>query len=139
MSRTEELVKLTALFKPPCLLPRQKRTLWTKPYLVAPALVKRKFGKGDLLLGLSPIMHRPYYYLVWVDADWYEEMGDHIDDIWFGIEDEFGYRDSEDTAPYQWPTVDDDGGCHWWEADAGDVLTPKARKRLLSQAERTNQ
>jgi hypothetical protein len=130
VSELDELRQLTSLFTPPCLLPRQKRTLWTIPHMVAPALVKRKFGKGDLLIRLYPIMHRPCYYLVWVDAEWYDDLGQYVDDIWFGIEEEFGCRDSDDTGPYHWPVVDDEGGCCWGKADIDDVLTPRARRKI---------
>lgn len=100
--------------------------------MVKPALVKRRFGKGDLLIGLSPTMHRPCYYLVWVDAEWFEdEMHEHLDDIWDGIAEEFGQHESdEDAASYQWPMVDDEGGCHWWQAQVDDILTPRARVKL---------
>lgn len=133
MDTAEELNRLTKFFSPPCLLPRQKITMWTAQYMVRPALVKRTFGKGDLLIALYPMMHRPRYYLVWVDADWFDGMSQYVDDIWFGIEDEFGSRDSDDTGPYKWPEVDDQGCCCWRKAVFDDVLTPRARKRLLAQ------
>jgi len=83
-------------FKAPCLLPRRKRTLWTQPYMVAPALVKAKFGNGKRLIALLPILHRPRYYLVWIDDQWDLENGDdwldQLDTIWQAIGDEFGSR-----------------------------------------------
>jgi hypothetical protein len=100
--------------------------------MVPPALVRKKFGKADLLLGLMPIMHRPYYYLVWVDAEWFDDMCQYVDDIWYAIEEEFGHRESEDVAPYRWPEVDDEGGCCWFKADIDDILTPRRRARLAT-------
>jgi len=124
------------LFKAPCLLPRRKCTLWTKPYMVRPALVKRHFGNGLRLLGLSPIMHRPNYYLVWVDNRWDidgDELRDALDSIWEAIGDEFGSRPADDQGTYRWPEEDSGDGCHWWEATAEDVLF----KRVLSKMRTT--
>jgi hypothetical protein len=143
MSKTEELRQITSLFKPPCLLPARRRTLWSFPSMVKPALVAKKFGKGDLLLGLSPILHRPWYYLVWVDAQWMsidsdEIMHDHVDEICDAIAEEFGSRDpDEDGGYYRWPEDDTGDGVCWWKADIDDVLTPRARKKFDLKAERT--
>lgn len=123
-------------FKPPCLLPRRKRTLWTQPHMVAPALVKAKFGNGKKLIGLLPIMHRPKYYLVWVDDSWdLENSGDvwldKLDEVWMAISQEFGERPRDSSLPYRWPEEDSSDGCCWFEADADDVLPPRMRRRYL--------
>jgi len=117
-------------FRPPCLLPRQKRTLWTTPYMVRPALVAKRFGNGRKLLALTPIMHRPHYYLVWIDDTWDLEADawlDKLEKIWDAISEEFGARRDEDH--YHWPEEDSAGGCAWWVADKDDVMSPRARRR----------
>jgi hypothetical protein len=124
-------------FKAPCLLPRRKRTLWSQPYMVRPALVKAKFGDGKRLLGLMPIMHRPCYYLVWIDSSWDIDGGvlrDHLDEMWAAIAEEFGERPYEDERPYRWPEEDASDGCSWFEADAFDVLPPRMRRRYLRRS-----
>jgi hypothetical protein len=127
-----ELRSLTKHFKPPCLLPSRKRTLWTEPYMVRPALVKQKFGNGKRLLWLSPTMHRPNYYLAWVDDGWDldSDFRDHLDDIIQAIGEEFGTRDhtSENPRPYRWPEEDLDDGCSWGEAGVDSILTPRQRR-----------
>lgn len=127
------LTALTKRFRPPCLLPRQRRTLWTKPYWVQPALVKRRFGNGKKLLALTPIMHRPNYYLVWIDDRWDLHNGDEwldvLDQIWEAIGEEFCSR-SEDSDDYQWPEEDSAGGCAWWVARPEDVLTIYRRRKM---------
>lgn len=121
-------------FKPPCLLPRRKRTLWTQPYMVRPALVKEKFGNGQRLIGLAPIMHRPYYYLVWIDDRWDLQNGDDwldkLDEVWDAIGDEFGSR-PENSKNYRWPEEDSRDGCCWFTAGADDVLPQRMRRRYL--------
>ena len=131
MSAIDPLRLLTA-FRPPCLLPPQRRTLWTRPYMVRPALVQKRFGNGKKLLGLTPIMHRPHYYLVLIDDRWDLEADDwldRLDEIWEAIAEEFGSRRDEDEA-YHWPEEDSGGGCAWWTARADDVLTVHGRRRL---------
>lgn len=127
------LESLTEALQPPCLLARRKRTLWTTPCMVRPALVRKKFGQGDLLLAISPIQHRPNYYLVWVDARWFEEetLADELDDIYEAIGAEFGSHSSDD-GPYQWPMEDFTEGCSWRKADVDDVQTPGQAKRLAT-------
>jgi hypothetical protein len=131
------LRRLVRHFRPPCLLPRRKRTLWTQPYMIRPALVKQRFGNGKRLIGLSPVLHRPAYYLVWIDDRWNlsnwdhgEKLIDHLDEIWDAIGDEFGFRDREDESSYRWPEEDSRDGCSWWEADVDDVLPRRARRQL---------
>lgn len=128
---TADLQSLTARFEAPCLLPAQKRVLWTQPHTVRPALVKATFGKADLLLALSPVLHRPRYYLVWIDARWYgdDELHRQLDAIYDAISWEFGARE-DDERPYRWPEEDFAGGASWWVADADDVLTARRRKLL---------
>jgi hypothetical protein len=106
--------------KPPCLLSRRKRYLWGRAYMVRPALVKQRFGNGKRLIALIPILHRPNYYLVYVDNGWGlsnfddDPLIDHLDDIYEQIAHEFGQRD-EDDAEYCWPEEDFDGGSSWNE------------------------
>lgn len=127
-------------FRPPCLLPRQRRTLWAQPHMVAPALVKKRFGNGKRLIGLLPIMHRPKYYLVWIDDRWdlenSQEWFDQLDGIWEQISNEFGSRPEADTGPYRWPEEDSRDGCSWFVADAFDVL-PKRRLAALRRKHAT--
>lgn len=128
-----ELRAITKHFRPPCLLPRRKRTLWTQPYMVRPALIKERFGNGRRLLWISPTMHRPNYYLVWVDDRWdlNDELRDHLDDILNAICAEFGRREPDDEKPYRWPEEDCSDGYSWGEADAESIVTSRQRRRLL--------
>lgn len=131
----DPLEVLTGMFAAPCLLPAQRRTLWTMPSMVRPALSATRHGAGDLLIGLMAMQHRPLYYLVWIDAGWWPDSGgakdefhDVLDEqIWPALEDEFGRRDSESMARYRWPEVDDDG-CVWFVAAADHVLTARKRR-----------
>lgn len=134
-----ELRSLTKHFRPPCLLPRRKRTLWTQPYMVSPALVKKRFGNGRRLIGLLPIMHRPKYYLLWIDDRWdinnSKDWLDQLDLIWDQIGEEFGQRrrdDNGDPMAYHWPEEDSEGGCAWFIANADDVLTVRQRRKLMA-------
>jgi len=123
---------LTGRFRPPCLLPRQKRTLWTQPYWVRPALIKKRFGNGKRLLALTPIMHRPHYYLVWIDSEWDLDEDvwlDRLEEIWEAISEECGSR-PEDAEEYNWPEEDSAGGCAWWFARPDDVLTVYQRRKM---------
>lgn len=99
----------------------------------------KKFGRGDLLLALYPIQHRPKYYLVWVDAKWMEDetLVDELDAIYEEIGEEFGSH-SRDDGHYQWPMEDFTDGSSWHKADSDDVLTPRQTKRLASQLRETS-
>jgi hypothetical protein len=137
MHSHDRLALLAGQFAPPCLLPRQKRTLWTQPHIVRPALVREKFGNGRHLLAIAPIMHRPLYYLVWVDDTWFggpdakkELLREHLDAIYEAIEDEFGYR--EEGAPFRWPEADFGEGTCWRSATADDIVSPRVEKRLTA-------
>ena len=102
--------------------------------MVQPAYVKARFGDGKRLIGLVPIMHRPNYYLVWIDSGWDidgDEIREALDSIWNAIGDEFGWRPYDDQGRYRWPEEDSSGGCSWFEANDYDVLTPRQRKRYL--------
>ena len=132
---------LVGRFRAPCLLPLRKRFLWGQPHMVRPALVRERFGNGKRLIVLWPIMHRPCYYLVWVDDRWCLDnwgkpplLCDELGEVYSGIEDEFGRRDPEDAGPYHWPDADLDDGCAWCEAVPGDVLPRRARLRLFRSA-----
>lgn len=98
--------------------------------MVRPALVRKEFGRADLLLAISPIQHRPSYYLVWVDSRWMEEqtMAEHVDDICDAIAEEFGSR-SWDDETYKWPMEDFAQGSVWRKASADDILTVSQRRK----------
>lgn len=120
--------KALRLFRPPCLLPRRKRILWTFPYMVRPAYVRQKFGDGMRLLGIMPVMHRPCYYLAWVDSRHginSDEFRESLHNVVDAIGDEFGFRSHEDNRPYRWPEADFSDGYSWFEADVHDVLPPR--------------
>lgn len=107
--------------------------------MVRPALVKARFGDGKRLIGLMAIMHRPFYYLVWIDSTWDldgAEIRDALDEIWEAIGDEFGSR-PYDAPDYQWPEEDSNCGCSWFKADAFDVLPPRMRRRYLRNSTST--
>lgn len=91
--------------------------------MIRPALVKQKFGNGKRLIALWPIMHRPLYYLVYVDDSWSlynsdeNPLIDHLDDIYEEIAAEFGERSDEDMDnwEYHWPEADLNDGSTWAE------------------------
>lgn len=142
----DPLEVLTAMFEAPCLLPAQRIVMWTYPRMVRPALSAVRHGAGDLLLALSPMNHRPLYYLVWIDSAWWPEGDDldldHLDDIWLALEDEFGRRERKDNGDFRrnycWPEVDDSDGCCWRRARPEDVLAARARRRLIPSWQERN-
>jgi len=129
------LQRLLSAFQAPCVLPRRKCTLWGQPAQAAPALLKQRFGNGQLLLGFSSVLHKPHYYLVWVDSSWYgppdssadEILRSHLDQITGAIEDEFGMCLNTERR-YDWPKVDPEDGYSWWKANPDDVLSPHQRR-----------
>jgi hypothetical protein len=131
------LRQLLRPFKAPCLLPRRKRTLWTQPHMVRPALVKEKFGNGKRLICLCALMHRPYYYLVWVDdrqdLENSDEWFDQLEKIWTAIAEEFGERPYGSERRYRWPEEDSSGGCAWDIAHLEDVLPRRLWRKYLHE------
>lgn len=142
MRKAINMRNLLRPYKAPCLLPRRRRTLWGSHYMVRPALVKATFGNGRKLLGLSPIMHRPNYYLVWIDDRWDLHNGpewiDLLDSVWDAIGEEFGTRRhrANGTGRYRWPEEDAPDGCYWWTATIEDVLTVHATASFRAAARR---
>ena len=115
-------------------------TLWTEgdSGILTPFVCECSFGDGLKLLAISTINQRPNYHVVRVDSSWdvsnwsyAHNVGEHIDEIITGIEDECGpagdYLDDPcdncgDTCckcgpdfdlRAAWPSIDPDDGCSW--------------------------
>jgi hypothetical protein len=101
--------------------------------MIKPEFIEGHLGAGDFLMGLTPLNTRPNYYLIRVDARWWSTDGrqnpevfyDRLDDIYEAIEDECGRKYFEDDdgeeQTAEWPALDLDCGCSWW--DANDMVT----------------
>jgi hypothetical protein len=116
---------------------RQWARLWGQKHMIEPAFINRALGAGDFLMGLTPLNTRPSYYLIRIDARWWnpngqnpEEFYDRLDDIYEAIEEECGSKDTEDDdgepITLEWPALDLDCGCSWW--DASDMLQARKKK-----------
>lgn len=107
---------------------RQWARLWGQKHMIEPVFIERHLGAGDFLMGLSPLNTRPNYYLIRIDARWWnnegqnpEEFYDRLDDIYEAIEEECGCRDFEDDDGNEqlaeWPALNLNAGCSWWDAN----------------------
>ncbi len=117
-------------------------TLWTKgdSGILTPYVCNCSFGDGLKLIKIFTINQRPNYHVVRVDSGWSESnfsagetIGDHIDDILQGIEEECGRAgkyldepcdscgdtacrcDDDYSADKAFPELDDENGCSWAE------------------------
>ena len=117
-------------------------TLWTEgdSGMLTPYVCDCSFGDGLKLIRIFTINQRPNYHVVRVDSGWAESnyadgetIGDHIDDILRGIEEECGPAgecldepcdDCRETcckcgddysADEAFPALDDRDGCSWSE------------------------
>ena len=111
-------------------------TLWVEGDSgpMTPYVCEASFGDGMPLLTISTINQRPNYHVVrvhsgWDQSNWSagENVGDHIDEILWAIEDECGRtRWNEDdrgdgrdergrfvAGPDPWPAIEAEGGCCW--------------------------
>jgi hypothetical protein len=110
--------------------------LWGRPYTITPQLIDEIFGDGEILIGISPIMHRPNYWIARVDSKWnLDNFGDgelfidHLDDVLsaaagqFGDADDCGCEDKSDDGHWcdgcYFPAVSSDG-CSWFEIKEKD-------------------
>lgn len=118
---------------------RQWARLWGQKHMIKPEFIEGHLGAGDFLMGLSPLNTRPNYYLIRIDARWWasdgrrqnpEEFYDRLDDIYEAIENECGCKEFEDddgeTQTAEWPALDLDSGCSWW--DANDMLPTRKKQ-----------
>jgi hypothetical protein len=135
-----------------------RRYLWVPEdaQTFVPRVCSHVFGDGRALLELSPMFHRPLFYVVRIDSAWADDSDDaprgavslreHLDEIYGSIEEDFGralYEDDngEETVD-PWPAADFDGGSCWkrrdWPADRGFALDPHpfARYRNILSAVR---
>jgi hypothetical protein len=93
-------------------------TLWGKAYTITPRLVDHVFGDGRQLVWISPINHRPNYWVVRVDSSWSVDLDDgetvyeNIDEILDEIADKFGTIDDDDEEGW-FPRVDLGAGVSW--------------------------
>ena len=132
------MTQLVRLFDPPCLLPPRKMRLWGQESEEQVALCETILGDGEMLLAVQPLATRPTYYLIRVDSKWatsnYDEgetVGDHMDEIYEAIEDDYGQLEVEDDngemIEQPWPALDCGYGSSWWDADPEDYL-PNAKR-----------
>lgn len=129
MSDDLETRRLRALIERP-----ERRLLWGQPHTVTPRLIAHAFGDGRQFVIVTPIAHRPRYFVARVDSatrsvldDW-PPAAKHprqlLDDIIEAAEDEYGFFHPEDEyAPddarrdgprFPW-AVDWGIGCTWGE------------------------
>lgn len=112
---------------------RTYMTYWGQRRWVIPRLVDRVFGDGRKLLGLSPIMFRPHYFVVRIDSAWSLSNcdadasmppEDWLDDVYDAIEEQFvewpwaqeyGFIWHEDETADCDSRVSFDDGRVWWE------------------------
>lgn len=109
---------------------------WGGNYTITPLLVTEVFGDGKVLMGIRPLNTRPNYYVVRVDSKFAEsdknpspresdEWFDFLDnELYDAIADQFGSADAEDDdgnpVREDWPALDLDSGCGWFEYELGD-------------------
>ena len=125
-------------------------TLWTKgdSGMMTPYVCKCSFGDGLKLIRIFTTNQRPNYHIVRIDSGWDESswsngdnIGEHIDDILFAIEDECGRAgecldqpcdDCGDTAcrcgrdysaDREFPALDDRDGVSWSEIDWESLMS----------------
>lgn len=118
-----------------------RRYLWVPEDAIVfvPQVCSHVFGDGRALIEISPIMHRPMFYVVRIDSAWdCDDYGtadgsvslrDHLDEIYDALEDDFGRsRDEDEENVDLWPAVDIDDGSCWkrrdWPHDRGLALDP---------------
>jgi hypothetical protein len=122
----------------------ERRTLtflWGQRRFVTPRLVSEVFGNGRLLLGLRPIMFRPYYFVVRIDSGWSISNWDQenpmtpsewLDEIYDSIECEFVEWPWARVYGLHWTELEGDendsrihfsDGCEWWE-----MMWPRLRR-----------
>lgn len=98
--------------------------MWGQPIRITPLLVDEVLGDGKQLIGLAPLMTRPNYYVLRVDAGWDldnligdDDEGDHLEAIYETIEAEFGNEHDEETGEERgWPALVS-GGSTWFALD----------------------
>ncbi len=113
---------------------------------LTPHVCKCSFGDGLKLLGIATINQRPNYHIVRVHSAWDisnystgDNVGEHIDDILTAIEDESGgvgklldepcdscgdtccTCDPNYDRASDWPAIDADSGCSWFEIPWSDL------------------
>lgn len=110
-----------------------ERSLWGQLHTITPALVDEVFGDGKRIVGLTPTMHRPNYYVAQVDSSWPLEnnpcddtFADHLDEIFDAIEEQYGRSwehgdDCEDDCNADachvgFPGLNSEG-CSWFEIE----------------------
>lgn len=110
-----------------------RRGMWGQMYTVTPRLIAHRFGDGQKLVIITPIMTRPNYFMARVDSTtksvldrcidcrsespWGREF--LLDAIMDAQEEEYGYYDNEDNDGNRqdrgFPFVDWSDGCSWGE------------------------
>lgn len=115
--------------------------LWGTEYpSESDAYVSAPLGDGKQLVCLTPLATRPNSYALRVDSSWdIEDFGDHVEDCYEAIEEEYGCRDDEwypdddepDEPPEwwgEWPALNCSCGCTWgryyWPALDGTWQDP---------------
>lgn len=126
--------------------------LWGQKYTFTPYLVDRKWGDGKQFIAVSPMMIRPYFYVVRVDSkaslegdrwpDQLETIRDSIDEEYGPCCDEYSDR-GECCCDHHasWPATFEWGGSTWRELDDDDLvklglIQPPGRRRYKYRSPR---
>jgi hypothetical protein len=98
-------------------------SLWGCETTFTPAFVEEKLGDGLQWIWLAPMNARPKYYVIRIDSAWKTDndqwngedtIGDHIDEIYEAIEDEYGCSEDEMNAgTAEFPHITIEGGSCW--------------------------
>jgi hypothetical protein len=104
----------------------EKCTFWGQPYTVTPRLIARVFGDGLRLICITPMAHRPNYFVVRVDSAMthvnHPRPGQEVsllEDIMCAAEEEYGTfgdeeeRDEDGYESRPFPVTDWGIGCGW--------------------------
>lgn len=112
---------------------RTAKYMWGQLRFVTPRVCGEVFGDGRKLIGLSPIMFRPNYFVVRIDSAWstsnWDRTGatlliDNIDDVYTSLEEEyeewpwsrmFGLKRTDDWDDERSSHINFNDGCEWWE------------------------
>jgi len=103
----------------------QVATMWGQEHTITPRFVEEKLGDGLQWIWLSPIMHRPNYWVVRVDSAFGQEQGtnelcDSLDEIYEAIEREYGSPSDDDpdvTDAPEFPYIRINDGSCWGPYD----------------------
>ncbi len=120
--------------------------LWGQPYRITPRLVDEVFGRGDRLIWLSPVMHRPNHYFVRIDRRWdlHDDFPDHLYDIIDSIGDQFPCdceecccgrcEEYDESLDLGWPYRCLSDGCSWGVQQIPELKRERKRQAMEDAA-----